>query len=72
VHGIYLSAQASLLCMFTAENKEVVHAAARLAQVPFTQVDAVPASPLTDPRSNDVVRPGRELPRSPTQPGHTA
>jgi hypothetical protein len=49
VHGMYLPPQTRLLCMFTAENKEAVHAAARLAQVLFTQVDAAPASQLTAP-----------------------
>jgi hypothetical protein len=49
VHGMYLPAQARMLCVFTAENEEAVYAAARLAQLSFTRIDAPPSQSADPP-----------------------
>ncbi|GLY89196.1 hypothetical protein Airi02_071250 [Actinoallomurus iriomotensis] len=41
VNGMYMPAQTRLLCVFTAESEEAVHAAVKLLRLPFVQLKAV-------------------------------
>jgi hypothetical protein len=41
MNGMYMPAETRLLCVFTAESEEVVHATVRLLRLPFVQLKAV-------------------------------
>ncbi|GAA4515477.1 hypothetical protein GCM10023191_085330 [Actinoallomurus oryzae] len=41
MNGMYMPAETRLLCVFTAESEEAVHAAVRLLRLPFVQLKAV-------------------------------
>ena len=45
VNGMYMPTQTRLLCVFTAESEETVHATVELVRLPFVQISAI-----TDPR----------------------
>lgn len=42
LNGMYVPAQARLLCVFVAEDEQAVYAAARLARLPFGRLDVTP------------------------------
>ncbi|MFB9835501.1 hypothetical protein [Actinoallomurus acaciae] len=55
-NGMYMPAQTRLLCVFTGESEEAVHAAVRLLRLPFVQLKAVTEEEGPAPRDGE---PGR-------------